>query len=97
MLGELGARVAERRFFTDLPTEDEVRRLASLLPGGVHDLVSTRSRRFKELGLAEKQLTQDEWVALLAREPGLWRRPIAVKGRQVVIGWDEQALRELLS
>lgn len=97
MLGELGADVAERRYFSDLPTEEEIRRLASLLPGGVRDLVSTRSRRFRELQLEGKQLTDDEWVALLAREPGLWRRPIAVKGRKVVIGWDERALRELLS
>jgi len=96
LLSELGADVEERRFFVNLPTEDEIRRLASLLPGGVYDLVSTRSRRYKQLGLADQQLSEDEWVALLAREPGLWRRPVTVRGRQVVIGWDEQALRELL-
>lgn len=97
MLGELGAEVVERRFFRDLPTEEEIRRLARLLPGGVRDLVSPRSRRFRELGLADRELSDDEWVALLAREPGLWRRPITVKGQQVVVGWDEDALRQLLA
>lgn len=95
LLDELGADVQERRYFTELPQEDEIRALAKLLPGGVRDLVSERSRRFKELNLAGQELTDDEWVRLLAREPGLWRRPIAIKGEQVVVGYNEEALREL--
>ncbi|MCG0239871.1 MAG: hypothetical protein L6E13_11990 [Firmicutes bacterium] len=95
MLGELGAKVQLRRYFRELPTEAEIRELASLLPGGVRDLVNPRSRRYRELGLANRNLTDDEWVALLAREPGIWRRPIAVRGRQIVIGFDPDALADL--
>lgn len=95
MLGELGADVHERRYFTDRPTEDEIRALAELLPGGVKDIVSTRSRRFRELQLADAELTDDEWIRLLATEPGLWRRPIAVKGDEAIVGYDEEALRAL--
>lgn len=94
-LETLGADVRERRYFTEPASEEEIRALARLLPGGVRDIVSERSRRFKELDLAGKELSDDEWVRLLAREPGLWRRPIAVKGTRAVVGYNEQALREL--
>lgn len=95
MLGELGADVRERRYFTEHPTEDEIRELAKLLPGGIDDIISTRSRRYRELELADKELTEEEWVRLLATEPGLWRRPIAVKGDETVVGYNEDALRAL--
>lgn len=79
------------------PDAAEVRRLAALLPGGVHDLVSIRSRVYKNLGLADRSLTADEWVDLLVREPGLWRRPIMIRGPHVVIGYDQEAITRLLS
>lgn len=97
MLGELGADVEERRYFTDRPTEDEVRELARLLPGGINDIISTRSRRYREMNLADAQLSEEQWIRLLASEPGLWRRPIAVKGDETVVGYDEDALRALVS
>jgi len=94
-LDQLGVNVQERRYFTELPTEAEIRALARLLPGGVHDIISTRSRRYREMNLADARLSEDEWIRLLATEPGLWRRPIAVKGRQAVVGYDEERLRAL--
>nr|MBO2471240.1 transcriptional regulator [Bacillota bacterium] len=94
-LDQLGVEVRERRYFTEPATEEEIRDLARRLPGGVRDLVAERSRRFKELNLAGRELSDEEWVRLLAREPGLWRRPIAVKGQRVVVGYDEEALRAL--
>lgn len=96
LLGQLGAEVKERRYFDQRPTEDEVRHLARLLPGGVNDLISTRGRRYRELELADAQLTEEQWVRLLANEPGLWRRPVAVKGEKVVVGYDEEALKSLV-
>src|SRR5690606_2496112 len=95
-LGELGAQVVERRYFTELPTEEEIRELARLLPRGVHDIVSTRGRRYRELNRAGKELSEDQGVKVRAAEPGLWRRPIAVKGGRAVVGYDEEALRALV-
>lgn len=85
----------ERLIFRDPPTAEEVRRLAAKLPGGVLDIVSQRGRRYKEMGLKDQQLSAEEWVDLLTQEPGLWRRPIAVKGNRVVIGFDPEALTKL--
>lgn len=86
----------ERNYFKDRPTEAEVRELAALLPGGAQDLVSARSRRFKELGLEGRRLSEAEWVRLLAAEPGIWRRPVITDGKRVVIGFDRKAIEALL-
>ncbi len=95
MLGETDAPVEYRHYFKEKPSEAEVRELAAIAPGGVQALVSPRSVRYRELGLATQTLSDDEWVALLAREPGIWRRPIAVKGNRMVIGFDREALEAL--
>lgn len=79
----------------EAPAEDEIRRLAKLA-GGVEQLVSTKGRRFQALGLEGKSLSEAEWVALLHKEPGLWRRPIVTDGQRIVIGYDEQKLNDLV-
>ena len=97
MLGGTDAQVTERLYFKQKATADEVRALAALLPGGVRDILSTRSRKFRELELADKDLTDEELVDLLAREPGLWRRPIVVRGKEAVVGFDARSLERLLT
>ena len=96
MLGSTGANVEERLYFKQKPTVEEVRALAEKLPGGARDLLSTRSRKYKELGLAEQNLTDEQVTLLLAQEPGLWRRPVVIRGDRVVIGYDQKRLEELL-
>lgn len=97
MLAAKDVAVTERRYFKEKPTEAEIRGLVALLPGGARDLLSTRSRRYKEMGLAERELGEEELIALLAAEPGLWRRPVVVRDGRVVIGYDAKQLDELLS
>jgi len=89
--------VTERLYFKQKPTIDEVRELAALLPGGARDILSTRSRKYKELGLAQQCLTDEELIALLAQEPGLWRRPIVIRNGKAVVGFDAKNLEALLS
>lgn len=97
MLGASDADVAERLYFKQKATPDEIRRIAALLPGGARDILSTRSRRFKELGLADRQLSDEALIELLAQEPGLWRRPIVIRGERAVVGFDQKGLESLLS
>jgi len=97
LLAKSGVRVKERLYFKDKPTVEEVRALAALLPGGVRDILSIRSRKYQELALAEQKLEDSELIALLAAEPGLWRRPIVVAGHTAVVGFNEKNLEALIS
>jgi Spx/MgsR family transcriptional regulator len=97
LLGAQEIQVTERQYFKHKPTVQEVQELGTILPGGAHDLLSTRSRRYKELNLNPQELTEQQVVELLAAEPGLWRRPVVVRGDRAVVGYDHRALEELLS
>jgi len=97
VLGASPVQVKERLFFKQKAIEAEVAALAALLPGGARDILSTRSRRYKELGLADREISDGELLRLLAAEPGLWRRPIIVRGNAAVIGFDAQSLGRFLS
>lgn len=97
MLDTKPVSVTERRYFKEKPTPEEVRWLAARLPGGARDLLSTRSRRYRELGLEGRELSEDELIELLVAEPGLWRRPVVVRGDRVVVGYDAPSLEDLLN
>lgn len=70
--------------------------MAALAPGGIRDLVSAKSARYKELGLADQQLSDQEWLELLAHEPKLLRRPLLFDDVKLVIGYDERKLASFL-
>lgn len=89
--------VDERLYMKTKPDVDEVRRVAALLPGGVKDLVSRKGRVYRQMGLVDRSLTDEEWVELLAREPGLWRRPVIIRGSEAIIGYDQAAIVNLIS
>jgi arsenate reductase-like glutaredoxin family protein len=73
----------------------EIRALARLAPGGVRDLLSTRSTPYRTLGLDRNPVSDDTLVTLMAREPRLLRRPLVVAGDRLVIGFDRAALEAL--
>ncbi|MFZ5814184.1 MAG: arsenate reductase family protein [Bacillota bacterium] len=97
LLGSKPVEVKERLYFKQKPTPEEVRALAARLPGGARELLSTRSRRYRELGLEGQSLSEEALISLLAEEPGLWRRPVVIRGDRVIIGYDAKGLEELLS
>lgn len=65
-------------------------------PQGVAAFVSTRGRKYRELGLAQQELSDDEWLALMADEPRLLRRPILWNGEEVVVGWNRDAYEAVI-
>jgi Spx/MgsR family transcriptional regulator len=97
LLGQLGIPYQARLFFEEKPTVAEVESIVRRLPDGVFDLVSVRGNRYKELCLAERDLTESEWIALLAEEPRLWRRPVIVTPKGVQVGFNADAIKALLS
>jgi arsenate reductase len=70
--------------------------LLDLLSGPAADLVR-KDKRFKELGLDEKNFTTARAVAdLLAEHPALMQRPVAVRGGKAVIARPPEKVLELL-
>jgi arsenate reductase-like glutaredoxin family protein len=46
--------------------------------------------------MKEHPPSRSEAIQLMAKEPSLIRRPIVIRGAQMVLGFDEEAYRKLL-
>lgn len=67
-------------------------RRAGLRPS---EVLSTRSRAYRDLGLAEKQLSEDELLDLMVQEPTLLRRPLIVGPSGALVGFNQKQLEAL--
>jgi arsenate reductase-like glutaredoxin family protein len=59
------------------------------------EVLSTRSRVFRELGLAGRQLSEDEVLDLMVREPTLLRRPLIIGPTGALVGFNQKQLEAL--
>lgn len=72
-----------------------MRRLVDLA-GGVAAVLNTRHAIAKERGWKDAPPDADTFVAAVVKEPNLLRRPILVRGSEIVVGKDDAAIRALL-
>ena len=79
-----GLKVTDRDFFKEPFSETEIRELAAM--NGTENIFARRSPSLKKLGLADKQLTDDEMVNLMLQEPKLVRRPLLKVGDKLMVG-----------
>lgn len=96
MFGASNVEVEKRWYFKQQVGVEEIKGLAAKLPGGARELISTRSTRYKDLGLDIEKISEAEAVELLAKEPKLWRRPIVTDGDRVIIGYNPANLKNLM-
>ncbi|RME75302.1 MAG: arsenate reductase (glutaredoxin) [Planctomycetota bacterium] len=66
---------------------------------GIHpkEMVRTKEKLFKELGLSlDDKRSEREWIKILAENPRLLERPILEKGEKAVIGRPPERVLEIL-
>jgi arsenate reductase len=91
----------------ELDVELEARDLDKerLSPGELDELIggrdyrpflNTRNELYRARDMKNHPPSRAEAIKLMAREPNLIRRPVVLRGRQIVLGFDEQAFRKLL-
>ena len=76
-------------------TETQIAELISMLPAGtsVRDIINDKSAVYKEK-YAGTDLSDDEWIKVLAHTPELWRI-IAVRGNRAVLCRYENDIEQL--
>jgi len=58
--------------------------------------LNTRNELYRERKMAEKPPARSEAIALMSKNPNLIKRPILLRGRKILLGFDEDAYRKLL-
>lgn len=62
----------------------------------INSFVNPKSTPYKELGLKDKNLTEEEIVDLLSKEVNLFKRPFIIKQDLVLLGFTESEYKKLL-
>ena len=60
------------------------------------DVLRTKEDIYKELGLAKKQVSEDELIDLMLKHPDLIQRPLAVKGTRAMLARPAETIKQLL-
>ena len=89
-----GAELELRDIAVDRLTVPE---LDKLIGGQDYKLfLNTRNELYRERKMGEHPPSRSEALKLLAENPNLIRRPIVIRGKKMVLGFDEKALTRLL-
>jgi arsenate reductase len=57
--------------------------------------LSSRNELFRKHKMKEHPPSRAEAIKLMAKEPNLIRRPLLIRGSQIILGFDEDAYRNL--
>ena len=64
---------------------------------GTENIFARRSPSLKKLGLADKELSDDEMVGLMLQEPKLVRRPLLKVGNKLIVGGGNAAVAKAIA
>lgn len=78
------------------PTAEELDAILKKLKIEPQELMRKGEAIYKELKLAERELSRDEAIAVMLEHPKLIERPIVVQGRKAVLGRPPENVKELL-
>ncbi|MGI6408558.1 MAG: arsenate reductase (glutaredoxin) [Gammaproteobacteria bacterium] len=78
------------------PTAIEIKSLLDKLGMNARELMRTGEEAYQNLGLDNPELTEEELVDAMVREPILIQRPVLADDKRAVIGRPTEKLLELL-
>ena len=91
---ELGAELESRDFDKERLSASEIEELIGQRE--YKDFLNTRNELFRTRNMREHPPSREEAIQLMAKEPNLIRRPVVIRGTQMVLGFDEKAYKNLL-
>lgn len=61
------------------------------------EFLNPRNELYRARGMKENPPSRSEAIKLMAKEPNLIRRPVVIHGTQIVLGYDEDAYKKLVT
>ena len=95
-LKQKGQRVTRYRDIKTDPLKwEEVEQLAELA-GGASELFSRRARKYRSMGLSEREISGDEMLDLMSEEYTFIKRPVLVNGKRAICGFSPKSYDSFL-
>jgi arsenate reductase-like glutaredoxin family protein len=90
---ELGAELEPRDLDKERLTEAELEELIG--DRDYKEFLNTRNELYRSRKMKEHPPSRAEAIKLMAKEPNLIRRPVVLRGSQILLGFDEEAYQKL--
>jgi Spx/MgsR family transcriptional regulator len=84
----------EREYGTNPFSEKELREIIGDDP--IEKFLNTRTPLYREKNMKQKPPAKEEAIKLMLKDPNLLKRPVIIKGKKKVTGFNEAELKELL-
>lgn len=84
----------EREYGKNPLSEKELREIIGDDPIG--SFLNTRTPLYREKNMKQKPPSKEEAIRLMLKDPNLLKRPVFLKGKRKLTGFDETALKDLL-
>jgi arsenate reductase len=87
----------EKHIVDEKPSKEELRVLIKKYGYPIQKFFNTSGVKYREMGLSKrlKEMSDEEKLGLLASDGMLIKRPIAVKGDQVTVGFKEETYKDV--
>jgi arsenate reductase (glutaredoxin) len=96
LLRESGVAFEKVNYYLEPLSEKKLRELVKKMGISPRDLLRTGESIYRELGLAKKDLSDNEIISLMAKHPDLLQRPIVERGDRAILGRPTENVKELL-
>jgi arsenate reductase len=94
-LEKLGAELELRNLDTERLSEEELDKLIG--PRDHRKFLNTRNEMYRTRNMKDNPPGRAEAIELMAKSPNLIRRPVVIRGVEIVLGYDEETFRKLVS
>jgi arsenate reductase/regulatory protein spx len=88
------ADLEEREYGKKPLSETELREIIGADP--VEKYLNTRTPLYRDLNMKQKAPSKDEAIKLMTKDPNLLKRPVIIKGKTKLAGFDEAAIKKIL-
>lgn len=95
-LKEYDISFKERNIFANPLNKEEIMQVLRMTENGTEEIISTRSRTFQNLKINLDDLSIDQLIDLVEKNPSLLRRPIIMDDRRLQVGYNEDEIRRFL-
>lgn len=95
-LKEYDISFKERNIFANPLNKEEIMQVLRMTENGIEEIISTRSRTFQNLKINLDDLSIDQLIDLVEKNPSLLRRPIIMDDRRLQVGYNEDEIRRFL-
>ncbi|RDW16617.1 Spx/MgsR family RNA polymerase-binding regulatory protein [Oceanobacillus chungangensis] len=91
-----GVKYVERNIIKEPLTVSELQGILRMTVDGTDEIISTRSKIYKDLDLDIETLPLQELLELIHEHPRLLRSPIMVDEKRLQVGYHEEDIRQFL-